>query len=232
MAGASKFYKRTAKLLDNRFFCMFIADSNTPGGLAAATAYLIDALTYTGAPERLCAHETALNDFLSWAGDKENLQLFSSAFQDAFHIRHKKGKAQISAKQWMVYSIGLDWKSPQQHARRELLFDQMCTNHAIHAEHLAAPYPPAQNWIAESQDIHDKWHAHLSSGKLHDSRTSKHLPIHMLDWAKLQDNVMPDQDRCVWDHQTGRFCLIVCLKDYICHRRVSWICQTQCLQPS
>ncbi|KAF8331270.1 hypothetical protein F5887DRAFT_895022 [Amanita rubescens] len=78
----------------------------------------------------------------------------------------------------------------------------MRTNHAIHAHRLSAPYPPAQNWIAESQTIHDKWHAHLSSGKLHDSR-GKHLPIHMLDWAQLQGNVSPGNDAWVYDHQTG-----------------------------
>jgi len=211
MGGTSKFYKRTTKLLDNRTFWRFIADANTPDGLAAATAYLIDALTYTGAPEHLLDYDTALSRFLSWAGHKENLELFSSDFQGAFHVRHKKGKVQISTKQWLVYSIGLDWKSPQQHARRELLFDHMRTNHAIRAQRLPAPYPPAQNWIAESQTIYDKWHAHLSLGKLHDSR-GKHLPIHMLDWAQLQRNVSPGNDAWVYDHQTGKFHIIVWLK--------------------
>lgn len=62
MAGASKFYKRTStKLLDNHIFWRFIADANTPDGLTAATAYLTDDLTYTGAPEYLCNHNTGWN---------------------------------------------------------------------------------------------------------------------------------------------------------------------------
>lgn len=44
-------------------FWRFIAKANTPDSLASATAYLIDALTYTtDAQEQMCNYDIAFNE--------------------------------------------------------------------------------------------------------------------------------------------------------------------------
>ena len=204
MTRTSKYYERIIPLINNCTFCRFLAAANTPDGAAAATAYLIDALTYVKAPQRLCDPSSALQLLITWSGHQENVQKLGGDLHTALCVRRTKAKAQINAKQWLVLSIGLDWKSPRQEERRELLLSYMKAHNQVSAHRLPAPYPPPSVWVAESQSIHTKWCSHLSSVELHDDRYNEHLPIHILDWNQLQKNIGPDEDAYICDPDTGK----------------------------
>jgi len=128
MRRVSNTYKRTLPLLSTHAFYTLVADANSPDGIAAATAYLLDALAYSNAPKKMLAnHNTALHDFLSWCGQPDVKEDLPLALIHSISVCHTKAKAQISKKQWLVYQIGLDWKSAKQGERRDLLLMSMMT---------------------------------------------------------------------------------------------------------
>lgn len=160
---------------------------------------------YVKAPQRLCDPSSALQLLITWSGHQENVQKLGGDLHTALCTCHIfKVKAQINAKQWLVLSIGLDWKSPRQEERRELLLSYMKAHNQVSAHRLPAPYPPPSVWVTESQSIHTKWCSHLSSVELHDDCYNEHLPIHILDWNQLQKNIGPDEDAYICDPDTGK----------------------------
>jgi hypothetical protein len=201
-------YKNTIPLIDNPVFCSMVAGANNPADFAGATAYLIDALQYVRAPSNMCSYSTAFNRFLSFCGQPDHAGLLSAALRSALYARKHKAKSQIDKKKWLVFHIGLDWKSAGQIARRDLLIRCLKTSHKVVAPLRTMPYPPAGHWIADTQSAHDRWYDHLTFGKLHDSRNGKdHMPIHILDYQKLTKDIGPHDDAYIVD-ENGGLCLL------------------------
>ncbi len=203
----SNTYVKVIPFLDNHTFCHMVANANNPDSFMGATAYLIDALEYIDAPANMCSYDDAFHRFLAFAGQPSHAAVIPSSLHTALQERKQKTKAQIDKKKWLVFKLGLDWKSPQQMDRRDLFLDHLKAHYTIIAPHRKVPYPPTGHWIADTQSVGDKWHNHLAFGKLHDKRMPC-LPIHILDREQLTKDVGPDQHAYIVDPNCKLYILI------------------------
>ena len=195
----NKVYSKAISILDTPTFHSLVGNANTESGFVDATLYLIDILHTFRAPSRMCEPSTAFYNFLAWCGQDANTALLTVDLQSAIHTRRSKARSQISQKQWLVYTIGLDWKSDKQMARRDLLISLMKETNLVIAPHHNTPYPPVGQWVAESDSIRKRWRASLSPGsKRHDKRTPTY-PIHLLDYSQLHKDIGPCQDAYIVD---------------------------------
>lgn len=187
-------------LINSPVFHNMVANANNLTSLAAATAYLVDALEYVDAPPSMCDYHTAFEYFLSFFGQPDHATHLSPALCNALQMHKHKAKAQINEKQWLVHHVGLDWKSGKQMARCDLYLQRLHANHLIVAPYWITPYPPAGHWIAETQSIHNKWLCHLTNPgcKKHD-KCIPDLPIHILIPEELMRDIGPDEDAYIVD---------------------------------
>ena len=136
----NKVYSKAISILDTPTFHSLVGNVNTKSGFVDATLYLINILHTFRAPSRMCEPSTAFYNFLAWCGQDVNTALLSVNLQSAIHTCQSKARSQISQKQWLVYTISLDWKSDKQMAHHDLLIS-LITNLVI-APHCNTPYPP------------------------------------------------------------------------------------------
>jgi len=74
--------------------------------------------------------------------------------------------------------------------------------HKVTMQSQGSQYPPHHNWIYETEEIGEQWHAHLIEGKLKDKRNLRY-PLHLLDPGKLQLDIPANESAIFVDSITG-----------------------------
>lgn len=78
----------------------------------------------------------------------------------------------------------------------------------IKLKELSEPYPPLDQWIAETPALHDLWFLDRTEGDLHDDR-KRHKQMHLLDHSRIQHVVRSDESQMVRDADTGEWIALV-----------------------
>jgi hypothetical protein len=158
-----------------------LEDSTTPFGQARFQAKLMGLIPDHFHPK--IDKSNIIRCFLSWCAlhdCPENLKVVARKRRE-HKIDLRKEKMDF------ISRVGLNWTKEQRDK-------YLAGIPIVVVKPLAESYPPLGHWVHETAEIYEKWHKHLSGGKLHDKRTPRH-PLLRLDPAMLVADVLTDECR-------------------------------------
>lgn len=143
-----------------------------------------------------------LADFKSWLGNNSTV---GPKVLAALKAAKASKAASEEAKYSLLEKLGLNPKNSS--TKREV--EDLYANIAVHeVTKVAVPYPPVDEWVAETPEIAAMWQARIERGKLHDDRGYRR-EIHILDPERLQYDLQPEESALFVDKVTGKLVMAV-----------------------